>query len=64
MEDFPVARNLLEADVDMPHLTAIEQAKERILRSPLSVYGAEKEWGFIFVNVSCYHTNQDLRRGE
>ena len=34
MEDFPVARNLLEADVDMPHLTAIEQARERILRSP------------------------------
>lgn len=64
MEDFPVARNLLEADVDMPHLTAIEQARERILRSPLSGYGAENERGFIFVNVSCYHTNQDLRRGE
>ena len=57
MEDFPVARNLLEADVDMPHLTSIEQARERILRSPLSAYGAENERGFIIVDVSCYHTD-------
>ena len=57
MEDFPVARNLLEADVDMPHLTSIEQARERILRSPLSAYGAENERDFIIVDVSCYHTD-------
>ena len=38
MADFPVARNLLEADVDMPHLIAIEQAKDKILKSPLSGY--------------------------
>ena len=30
MEDFPIARNLLEADVDMPHLIAIGQAKDKI----------------------------------
>jgi len=38
MEDFTVARNLLEADVDMPHLIAIEQAKDKIIKSPLSGY--------------------------
>lgn len=38
MEDFPIARNLLEADVDMPHLIAIGQAKDKILKSPLSGY--------------------------
>ena len=38
MEDFPVARNLLEANIDERHLAAIEHAKAKILRSPLAKY--------------------------
>ena len=38
MADFPVAKNLLDVEIDMPHLTAIEQARNKILKSPLSGY--------------------------
>ena len=38
MTDFPKARYLLEANIDLPHLTAIEQAKNKIQKSPLSKY--------------------------
>ena len=36
MSDFPVARNLLEANIDERHLATIEQAKSKIRKSPLS----------------------------
>ena len=38
MADFPVARNLIEANIDERHLTAIEHAKSKIRKSPLSKY--------------------------
>ena len=38
MGDFPIARRLLEANVDERHLTAIEQALVKIRKSPLSKY--------------------------
>lgn len=36
--DFKVARNLLGAKIDERHLTAIEEAKAKIRRSPLAKY--------------------------
>jgi len=38
MTDFPVARKLLDANIDVPHLTAIRHAKDKIHKSPLSKY--------------------------
>lgn len=38
MADFPVAKKLLEADIDVPHLSVIQQAKTKIRKSPLSEY--------------------------
>ena len=36
--DFPIAKNLLEANIDERHMAAIEHAKAKILKSPLSKY--------------------------
>ena len=36
--DFPVAKNLLEANIDERHLAAIEHARAKILKSPLAKY--------------------------
>lgn len=38
MADFRIAKYLLEADVDMPHLVAIDHARAKIHKSPLSKY--------------------------
>ena len=38
MDDFPVAKNLLEANIDERHLAAIEHARAKILKSPLAKY--------------------------
>jgi len=38
MSDFSIVKNLLRADVDENHLTAIENAKTKIRKSPLSKY--------------------------
>ena len=38
MADFRIAKYLLEADVDMPHLVAIDHARANIHKSPLSNY--------------------------
>ena len=38
MSDFPVARNLLEANIDDRHLATIEQAIATIRKSPLAKY--------------------------
>ena len=37
-EDFPVARRLIESNIDERHLTTIEHAKRKIFKSPLSKY--------------------------
>ncbi len=36
--DYPVAGKLLEADIDVPHLATIEDARDNIRKSPLSKY--------------------------
>ncbi len=36
--DYPVAGKLLEVDIDVPHLTTIGEAKDKIRKSPLSKY--------------------------
>ena len=38
MDDFPIAKNLLEANIDERHLAAIEHARAKILKSPLAKY--------------------------
>ena len=38
MTDFPASRNLLETNIDIPHLTTIELARDKIRKSPLSKY--------------------------
>lgn len=38
MADFPVVKNLIKANIDDRHLTALKYAKTRIAKSPLSKY--------------------------